>query len=580
MTCASCEILLERKLKKIPGVKSVSVSHSSGKAVLVCRREPSLRELQDAIDGDKYKLLLPGSNAAAEVSVPFKNSRRDYMEIGAILAILFGLYLFFQQTKILDFNLGISENMSYGFIFLVGLVVASSSCLAVTGGVLLSVAAGYNEKYNAHTRLEKFRPHLLFNLGRIVSYTVLGGAIGAIGSAISLTPKITGMITVAAALFMILMGFRILKLFPGLNGFSLRMPKFISHGILNLEGKQSKSIPFTMGALTFFLPCGFTQSLQLYAISRGSFAEGALIMFFFALGTLPALLSLSAISSFAKGGFARLFMKFSGVLVLVLGFYNISNGLALTGNPIGFASIVSTDSSVAAVADSKIEDGKQIVEMDVGGYGYKPDHFTVKQGVPIKWIINGIEIGGCTGVLIVPDYNITKLIKKGENVIEFTPREAGEIPFSCSMAMFRGSFTVLPNENADSKLAASTLPLSAGDLQQQPQISDASETSEPTDVCDPNVSSCNVQRVEMEVSLERGFYPEINTIKKGVPVELIVDNQIGRLGCMSVMTIPEFDVAQLLKKGNNIIKFTPTKTGTIEAVCSMGIHMTTFNVID
>ena len=55
-------------------------------------------------------------------------------------------------------------------------------------------------------------------------------------------------------------------------------------------------------------------------------------MLAFALGTLPALLSLSALSSFAKGAFQRHFLKFAGAAVILLGFMNIQYGLVLTGS--------------------------------------------------------------------------------------------------------------------------------------------------------------------------------------------------------------------------------------------------------
>jgi len=401
----------------------------------------------------KIELHVRGMTCGScEFLTEHKNTFRDYLEIFAIMVILFDLYLLLKPLHLFDSGLGITANMSYGLIFLIGLVAAGSSCIAVTGGLLISLAAKYNESYQPTSRFEKFRPHLFFNIGRICAYAFFGGLLGALGSLFSISARATGFISIAASLFMILMGIKILKLFPTLSKFSLMMPKFISQKILNLERKQSKALPFTMGALTFFLPCGFTQALQLYVISRGSFIDGALTMLFFSLGTLPALLSLGAISSVAKGNFQKYFLKFSGVLVMTLGVLNISNGFTLAG--IHLPSVrnqkvaqAETNSSVTV----PIVNGKQVVEMKVDGYEYSPSQFTVLQGVPVEWRIDGTNAAGCGQVLSVPSLGTNELLpKENVKIITFTPKDTGDIPFNCSMGMMtRGaSFHVISFPNS------------------------------------------------------------------------------------------------------------------------------------
>lgn len=459
MHCGSCEFLIEGKFRKIPGVKHVTVRQSEGTAEIFVNREIAMEEFERAIAAHGYHVLSDRETADACSITVTKNTKRDYLQMGAVLIIILGLYLFLKETKLFNFNINIADDMGYGLVFLVGLVAASSTCIAVTGGVLLSVVGKHQEQLAGVqdvSRFQKFKPHLWFNIGRILSYAMLGGLIGLLGKAISFSPKTTGIITLAAAIFMILMGLRMLNLFPKISRFSLRMPKFISRRIITIEGKQGKTIPFMAGALTFFLPCGFTQAFQLYAMSRGSFTEGALTMFFFSLGTLPALLSLGALSSFTKGAFYKLFLKFSGVLVLILGFYNIGNGFALTGNPLSFTSLLTNAASTAETQTKnpnvRLENDTQVVSMKITSRGYTPNRFTIKQGVPVRWEINGIDVYGCQSVLMLPSYGITKFIDKGKNVIEFMPKEAGILPFSCSMGMFRGAFTVTAATSCDPKI--------------------------------------------------------------------------------------------------------------------------------
>lgn len=465
MTCESCVFLIEERLKDVPGVSNVKVHLRSGLVEIWANEKPKLEELRAALSEDEY-IIVDEAKAEEEKKLvaKVKNSGKDYMEIGAILLVMFGLYLFLKQTGILESGLGISDNMSYGLIFLIGLVAASSSCIAVAGGVLLSMAARYNEMYTAETRFEKFKPHLFFNIGRIVAYTLLGGLLGSLGSILTVSTKTTGIISIVASIFMIMMGLKALKLFPGLKMLSWGMPRELGHKIVGMEKRKSKAVPFFVGAATFFLPCGFTQALQLYAVSRGSFTEGALIMFFFALGTLPALMSLSAVSAFAKGTFQRYFLKFSGVLVLIFGIFNISNGLALLGfdtwslTKVGVEKNVQIEESqeienlqekyeILGITDEKAEkevvpeettlvDGKQIAEMKVDGFHYTPDEFTVKVGVPVEWIVDGTEAQGCAQSITIPDLDIIELLKSdGKTKIVFTPEEEGDFSFTCSMGM-------------------------------------------------------------------------------------------------------------------------------------------------
>jgi plastocyanin domain-containing protein len=84
----------------------------------------------------------------------------------------------------------------------------------------------------------------------------------------------------------------------------------------------------------------------------------------------------------------------------------------------------------------------QTVEMHVTSSGFSPATLTVKKGVPVRWVIKGDAVTGCTSKIIVPSLNISQNINQGDNVITFTPTQTGDIPFSCWMGMVRGKFIV------------------------------------------------------------------------------------------------------------------------------------------
>ena len=378
-----------------------------------------------------------------------KNSPRDYVEIGAAFLIIVAILLALGQLDLLPKQFGVSsETTSYGLVFIIGLVASVSSCIAVTGGLLVAVAAKYTEASAGLTSGQRMRPHIYFNAGRILSYTLLGGAIGALGSALTFSLEINGVLTLVASAVMILLGLQMLKLLPSLTRFLPTMPKSFSHFIHDLAERDANGGAFVLGAATFFLPCGFTQALQLYVLAKGSFATGALTMLAFSLGTLPALLSLSAMSSFASGSFQRHFLKFAGAAVIVLGIANIQYGLVLTGRAMNAASVTPDKPPVEmSPPEMTATQGKQIVVMRIDGFSYIPNRFTVKQGMPVEWRIDASEAAGCGRFLLAPRLGIRKVLSdRSTTTISFVPQEVGDFGFNCGMGMMTpgSKFTVVP----------------------------------------------------------------------------------------------------------------------------------------
>ena len=366
---------------------------------------------------------------------------RDYLEIGAIFLVFVALVFALRQFDLLPRGFSVADTMSYGLVFLIGLVASVSSCIAVTGGLLVALAAKYNEAATAQPGLQRLKPLIYFNAGRIISYTLLGGAVGALGSALTLSNEVNGVLTIVASGVMILLGLSMLRVFPSLGRMLPRMPKVFGDRIRDLAARDAKGSAFVLGAATFFLPCGFTQALQLYVLAKGSFAVGALTMLAFSLGTLPALLSLSAVSSFASGAFQKHFLKVAGVAVIVLGLMNIQYGLVLTGNDLTAAVQPAPVSSAVGVAG-----GKQVAVMRIVGLDYIPNRFTVKQGVPVEWRIDASEAAACGRILLAPRLGIRTLLSSNSTTtVSFTPKESGDFAFNCGMGMMTpgSAFTVV-----------------------------------------------------------------------------------------------------------------------------------------
>lgn len=364
-------------------------------------------------------------------SAPASNAPlwRRYLEAMLAIAAVLALYYGARALGFAPDGFGVTENMTLGAALVMGLVAATSTCVATSGGLLLGISSRYAEQHPELRGFDKFKPHLYFNLGRLASYGFLGGAVGAAGTAFALSPWSSGLIILIASAAMIILGFQLLKVFSSLARFMPRLPRFLS-----MDNAASPKGAFLAGASTFFLPCGFTQALQLYVLSVGGVFLGASTMFVFALGTLPALLSVGALASVIKGQTQQYFLKFAGAAVLLIGFMNVRSGLTLMGLNPGLALVVPVTTAGAEAPIAK--EGKQTVRMKIVGLQYEPANFTVKKGVPVEWLIDSSGARGCSRVLTAPKLGLTTFLKpQGIKKITFTPQESGFIAFSCSMGM-------------------------------------------------------------------------------------------------------------------------------------------------
>lgn len=444
MTCTSCEVIIERKLKKIDGVVSAEVTHSTGDCVVTTQSGTNItsEDIEQTLADTEYSLV------ENEKDVETSFSPKHLLKIGVILAIL---YIIGTRSGILSFDAAVDETLSYGAIFGIGLIASVSSCIAVVGGLVLTFTATVKRTNPHASKWQLLRAHLFFNGGRLISYFLLGGLVAVIGSALAPSPRIMGIISLLAALVMILLALDLLGL-SGSKKWIPRMPKKWSHWIHDMAERQEWWIPFALGAFTFFLPCGFTQSMQLYALTTQSFMQGALTLFVFALGTLPALLCIGVLASFtaSKGKGYRWFMLIAGCLVLLLGLYNVKNSLTLLGvNTSGWFQESTQQTAGTATVTGEMQD----VYMAVEYIDYVPNRITVQKDVPVRWIIDGSNATGCTSVIAIPSLGITQPLKRsGETIIEFTPEKEGTLSFTCGMGMAYGEFNVvsaLPSEDEE-----------------------------------------------------------------------------------------------------------------------------------
>jgi sulfite exporter TauE/SafE/copper chaperone CopZ len=445
MTCHSCEITVERRFKKVPGMRRAVVDAAGGFARVETDGAPDIEALQNAVAKDGYRVR--------QGTPEKKGGRPSAVELAVLFAavLVVGKLLSAAGAFTMDFNLG--SGTSFLGAALLGLVAGSSSCLAVAGGLMLSASAKFRERYGNASGPQRLAPVALFIAGRTSSYALLGGAIGMLGNALTPSAAVTAAITLVAAAYMIVTGLDLLGLAPAwLKRLTPRMPKRLGHLVLNADGRAHPAAPAALGAATFFIPCGFTQALQLYALTTGSFVAGAAILGGFALGTAPALFALGWAAGSLKGTAGKYFLRLAGATVVVLGLWNVQNGMTAAGYPLALPKIAArtTAAAPAAANDPNVQfDGKtQRIRMKLGvDPFYTPsDTYVVRAGVPVRLEIEGVGTG-CRSVFQIPKFGVRLALDKQLNVVEFTPDKAGDAVFSCAMGMFPGTITVVPNNS-------------------------------------------------------------------------------------------------------------------------------------
>ena len=427
MTCQSCEIVIERSLKKLDGIKKVAVSSKKHTLEIEGDKTYTPSDINPYLKEYGYK-----------ISHKLVHTRRKKIKWGRVIKwgiIIFTLYYILDKTGLLVFGPSATEPAGLFAVLIIGLVASVSSCTAVVGGLVIALSSQLAKTQKNMGTSQRLKPHLYFNVGRLLGFIVFGAAIGFLGSAIQLSPTANGMFVVLVAIFMIILGANLLNLFPA---HVIKMPKFLAHKIHDLSESQNPKAPMILGALTFFLPCGFTQSMQLYALALQNPIQSSVIMFVFALGTMPALLGIGSMAAISSGKKLKRITTFAGAIVIVLGISNAASGAALLGYNVDGIFVQAT-----AAENPVITNGTQYIQMEItDSFTYAPDVLRVQKGVPVEWSIFGGEFLGCANTLVSPGLGVNTYIRSGINTVRFTPQRAGKFTFSCSMGMIRGTMIV------------------------------------------------------------------------------------------------------------------------------------------
>lgn len=213
-------------------------------------------------------------------------------------------------------------------IFALGLF-SSLHCVSMCGPIVLSYSLPLGQRKFS----EQAYAHIFYNVGRILTYSLLGAAVGLFGGTVGFIGQLAGyenVAVIAAGILMVIAGLLMLDLIP-----SRRLQKFnpllYTSRFLKPLGTRFSSTStgskFSLGVMLGFLPCGLIYAALLKSMATGTVFAGALTMMAFGLGTTGSLLAIGLFSSAFSFKLSRWGSRLAAVSVLLLGIFMVSRGV-------------------------------------------------------------------------------------------------------------------------------------------------------------------------------------------------------------------------------------------------------------
>ena len=363
-------------------------------------------------------------------------------------------------------------------VLVTGLFAGGVSCAAVQGGLLAGLVARQHPasappvpgKAQAASRnrgpvsratvaapvpaarrlADDLAPVGGFLAGKLVSHTLLGAALGALGAAVQLPVGVRTMAQIAAGVLIVVFGLAQLGV-PGFRGITVTPPASWGRFVRGRTRSTSALAPTALGLASVLIPCGVTLSVEALALTAGSAWAGAATMAVFVVGTAPlfALLGYAARKA-ATIWRGRLAMA-TGLVVLAMGLYTLNGGLELAGSPLAASRLAEAAglgpapvTAAQAPADAppvSTTDGRQTVLVTARTGSYRPENLQVQAGIPTTLIVRSIKANGCVRAFIIRDKQWILPIN-GDTSIDLGTLKPGRLDYTCGMGMYTGALTI------------------------------------------------------------------------------------------------------------------------------------------
>jgi uncharacterized protein len=214
------------------------------------------------------------------------------------------------------------ETVSILTIISIAFLGSFGHCVGMCGGIVIAYSS--TKIKSEWSKKMQTTVHLLYSLGRVTTYTILGALFGLVGGVVTFDNLTSGILLLTTGSMMVLIGLSLMgkiKFLTMLEHSCSKSP-FYQNTFKSLIGSDSLMSFYLLGMLNGLLPCGFVYVFAITAASTGSAVWGAFVMFIFGLSTIPALFSLGFfIGLFKQTNLRDLFIKMASFLVIAFGLY-------------------------------------------------------------------------------------------------------------------------------------------------------------------------------------------------------------------------------------------------------------------
>lgn len=405
MHCASCEMLIKRSSEKINGVKVVNISSKQWTMDVDIPDEKLIPLINQCISDAGYKVI----NENQVKSAP----KIDWKELLQSTIIVWVLAFVFYKLDIIQYVPSVGDKLSFGVALLMGLIASVSTCLAIVGSIVIWFSQYWDKQiWTKH----HIRTQLAFHIWRIGWFFILWWLLWLIGQVVAISLTGTTILTIIVGIVVLWMWLHLLNILPNITSLWFHLPKSWSEKTLTTKNPIFAPL---IGALTFFLPCGFTLSMQLIAVNTSNFRQWWLAMAIFALWTAPVLFAVWLWSSYikdlgsAKGNKFKLLHTIIWTLIVFFGIFMITNGRRM----FGWLSTFSNN-----VQSSNFTGQYERIEIWHDGLNLVPEIITLTAGKNYELIITPSNNGRwCMVNLTIPglDRSINGIIKNQPIVYKF-----------------------------------------------------------------------------------------------------------------------------------------------------------------
>ncbi len=338
--------------------------------------------------------------------------------------------------------------MSLWVIFLTGLTVGGLTCLAVQGGLLASLIATREEDQPTKSKQHALYATGAFLISKLIAYIFLGFILGAFGGVLNISGNVQTIMQLVAGFYMIAVALNLLNVHPIFRYAIIQPPRFLTRLVKNQSKSKDLFAPGLLGAITIFIPCGTTLAMEALAISSANAFLGASIMGAFVLGTIPLFFGVGFITSILGETFKTRFLKIAAIAVIYLGLTSVNGALTALGSPLTLQSVVENFPVTIGTEETTQQNShlgiSQNSEILITSRGYSPNYIKVSKGEPVTIKLTSKDAYSCASAFRIPSLGISKNLQpNGTELITFTPKQAGKIPFTCSMGMYTGVIEVI-----------------------------------------------------------------------------------------------------------------------------------------